>query len=432
MLVRLRRRFASAPLLLVGPVMCLVVGLAAGSAAALLKWLIGHMSEAAHSMMGITHGNMLLILLPVVGIVLSGMFQRYVLHRDIEHGSDRLKDALRRGDYYISPKLTYGPIVASTFTLGFGGSAGSEGPIATCGAALGGNLSRWFGLGPDKVRIMIACGAAAGIAGIFKAPVGGMLFALEYLAVELTTISVIAILATCLIASLTAYVLSGCVPDLSLLRYVPQNYGYLPAVLLLGICCGLYAMYYNRTGMWARRRLEAMGNPWIRNLMSGASVGVILFLFPALYGEGYGVIGQLMNMPGYTLGNYSPLYLLGSSGEGALLLLAAGMLLCKGVAAFSTNSGGGVAGDFAPTLFAGAILGYVMVGVCRHCLGYEVPMPVLVLGGMAGVMAGAVRCPLMAIFITVEMTAAYEYLLPVTIAGLTSYAVVRIAGLLRH
>ncbi len=423
--IALRQRFASAPLIFVGPAMCLIVGLASGAAAALLKWLIGGMSAIAHRMMDIDRGNLLLFVLPVGGILLAGMFQRYVLRRNIEHGSDKIKEKLQKGDFYVSPKLTYGPLIASTFTLGCGGSAGSEGPIATCGAALGGNLSRWLGLDREKIRVMIACGAAAGIAGIFKAPVGGMLFALEYMAVELTTVSVVAILTTCLISSLTAYVLSGCVPDLSLLRFVPQSYGYLPAVFLLGLCCGVYAIYYNYTGLKARARLESLANPWLRNLVSGASVGVVLFLFPALYGEGYGVIDSLMNMPGYTLGNYSPLHFLDKLGDSGLLLLALGLLLCKGFAAYSTNSGGGVAGDFAPTLFAGAILGYVFVGASHAYFDFEVPMPVMVLGGMAGVMAGAVRCPLMAIFITIEMTASYEYLLPVTLAGLVAYAVVR-------
>ncbi|MDE6270534.1 MAG: chloride channel protein, partial [Muribaculaceae bacterium] len=407
----LRQRFASAPLLYVGPAMCLIVGLASGASAALLKWLIGHMSDIAHRMMHISGGNWMLVLLPVIGILLAGMFQRYVLHRNIEHGSDIITDNLRRGDYYVSPKFIYGPLLASTFTLGFGGSAGSEGPIATCGAALGGNMSRWLGLDADKVRMMIACGAAAGIAGIFKAPVGGMLFALECMAVSLTTLQVIAILATCLISSLTAYVLSGCVPDLSLLRFVPQSYDYLLPVLILGVVSGFYAIYYNKTGMYVRRKLVAMKNPWLRNLSSGIMVGAMLFIFPALYGEGYNVIDRLMNTPGYTLGYYSPLYILDKLGVTGLLLLTIGILLCKGAAAYGTNSGGGVAGDFAPTLFAGAIMGYLFVGAGQAWFGHALPMPVFVLAGMAGVMAGAVRCPLMAIFITVEMTASYEYLL---------------------
>lgn len=424
--MRFRQRFASAPMLYVGPAMCLIVGLASGAAAALLKWLIGHMSDLAHKMMHISSGNWMLIVLPVIGILLAGMFQRYVLRRNIEHGSDIITDNLRKGDNYVSPKFIYGPLLASTFTLGFGGSAGSEGPIATCGAALGGNMSRWLGLGQDKVRMMIACGAAAGIAGIFKAPVGGMLFALECMAVPLTTLQVIAILATCLISSLTAYVLSGSVPDLSLLRFVAQSYDYLPPVLLLGIVSGIYAIYYNKTGMFVRHKLEAMKSPWLRNISSGLLVGVMLFIFPALYGEGYNVIGRLMNEPGYILGSYSPLYGLGKFGLWGLILVAAGILLCKGAAAYGTNSGGGVAGDFAPTLFAGAIMGYVFVGASQALVGTTLPMPVFVLAGMAGVMAGAIGTPLMAIFITIEMTASYEYLLPVTISGLTSFALVSI------
>ena len=426
-ITNIRNKFAGSPIIVVGPVMCLVVGLLSGAASALLKWLIGHMSELARSLMNIERGNWMLILLPVAGIVLTGIFCRYVLRRNIEHSSEKIKESLHKGMDNVSGKLIYGPLIASTFTLGFGGSAGSEGPIATVGAALGGNISRKLGLSDDIVRVMIGCGAGAGIAGIFKAPVGGMLFTLECMAMPLSTLAVIGILATCMVSSLTAYVLSGYVPDLSLERFVPQSTHYIPAVILLGLVCGFYALYYNATGRAVARRLGAMSNPWVRNVASGLGVGLLLFMFPALYGEGYGVVADLMNKPDYVLGDYSPLYFLKEYHGYGLLLIAVGVLLVKGMAAYGSNSGGGVAGDFAPTLFAGAIMGYVVVLAARTLLHVELPMPVFVLGGMAGVMAGAVKAPLMAIFLTVEMTASYEYLLPVSIAGILGYAVVKIA-----
>lgn len=424
-----RRRFAALPALVLWPVMCLIVGLLCGAASALLKWLIGHMSEIALGMMDMTGGNRMLIVLPIAGIVLTGIFTRYVLRDDIEQGSEKIKDSVKRGDLDVSAKLAYGPLIASTLTLGFGGSAGSEGPIAAIGASLGGNISRRLGLSPDVVRMMIGCGAAAGIAGIFKAPVGGMLYTLEYMGMALTTLPVLAILATCMVASLTAYVLSGYVPDLSLMRFVPQESSYLPAVALLGVLCGLYSIYYTGSGAYAQRHLRALRNPWVRNVASGAVVGVLLFLFPALYGEGYSVVADVMNKPHYTLGDYSPLYHLGNLGAEGLIVIAAGVLLCKGVAAYSTTGGGGVAGTFAPSLFAGAIAGYLFTLAARVWFGVELPMPVFVLGGMAAVMGGSVKAPLMAIFLVVEMTASYEYLLPVAVAGVISYAVVRVKGL---
>ncbi len=427
-LINIRSKFAGSPIIVVGPVMCLLTGLLTGAAAALLKWLIGHMSSLALGIMNVERGNWMLILLPVVGIVLTGIFCRYVLRRNIEHASDKIKTALQHGMDKISGKLIYGPLIASTFTLGFGGSAGSEGPIAAVGAALGGNISRKMGLPDHIVRVMIGCGAGAGIAGIFKAPVGGMLFTLECMAMPLSTLAVIGILATCMVSSLTAYVLSGYVPDLSLERFVPQSTHYIPAVILLGVACGAYALYYNATGRAVARRLEAMANPWVRNVLSGLGVGLLLFMFPALYGEGYDVVADLMNKPDYVLGDYSPLYFLKEFHGYGLLLIALGILMVKGMAAYGSNSGGGVAGDFAPTLFAGAIMGYVVVLGASTLFHVELPMPVFVLGGMAGVMAGAVKAPLMAIFLTVEMTASYEYLLPVSIAGILSYAVVVVAS----
>lgn len=421
----LHRRFLSAPIFVIGMSMCLSVGLLTGVASAVLTWAIQRMSMLARSMMDLERGNWMLIVLPIIGILLTGLFTHFVLHRDIEHSSDKIDDSLRKGDYNISPKLTYGPVVASSLTLGFGGSAGAEGPIATVGAALGGNFSRWIGLPDHIVRVMIACGAASGIAGIFKAPVGGMLYALEYMGLQFTTLPVIAILATCMVSSLTAYVLAGCVPDLSLLRFVPQSLDYLPAVGLLGLCCGAYAIYYNRTGGFTMRFLLDIHNRWLRNIASGMCVGVLLFLFPALYGEGYEVINDLMNLPGYTLGDYSPLYILNHWGKYGLLLIGLGLLMVKGIAAFATNSGGGVAGDFAPTLFAGAIAGYLFVTAAKTLFNVDLPMPVFVLGGMAGVMGGTIKAPLMAIFLTIEMTASYEYFLPVTIAGILSFCMVK-------
>lgn len=431
MFSRCRQRFITAPIMLYGPAMCLAVGVLAGVAAAALKWLIGHMSSLILGTMEVTRGNWTLILLPVAGFMLTGIFTHYILHRDIEHSSDKIKEALKKGSDYISPRLMYGPVIASTLTLGFGGSAGSEGPIATVGAAIGRNLATRLGFSPHIVRIMIACGAAAGISGIFKAPVGGMLFTLEYMGMQLTTIPVIGILATSITASLTAYILSGCVPDLSLLRFVPQNLDYLPAVMLFGIICGIYSIYYSYTGLYTEHKLLSIPERWIRNLVSGTTVGVLLFLFPALYGEGYNVIDKLMNTPGFVLGDYSPLYSLNGLGHNGLLLIGLGVLTVKGIAAFSTNSGGGVAGDFAPTLFAGAIAGYLFVSAAQTWFGFDLPMPIFVLAGMAGVMAGSVKAPLMAIFITVEMTASYEYFLPVTVSGIVSFAVVKIHQRLR-
>ena len=274
--------------------------------------------------------------------------------------------------------------------------------------------------------MMIWCGSAAGVAGVFTAPVGGMLFAVECMGIQLTALSAVAILCTCIVSSLTSYVLSGCVPSLPLAGMVPQDTGYIVAVLLLGLCCGAYALWYGGTGRAMERFLQGLPNRWVRGLVSGAAVGVLLFLFPSLYGEGYDVIASMADAHGGMLGEYSPFALFQDDGIRSLLLAGAGVLMVKGVAAFGSISGGGVGGDFAPTLFAGAVAGFVFTGAARVFFGVELPVQVFVVSGMAAVMAAVLRAPLMAIFLVVEMTATHAYFLPVAVAAMVSFAVVEI------
>ncbi len=405
--------------------LCLVIGLLTGSFAALLKLMIGAVSRWLTNGLATNHGNWILLILPVAGILLTGIFTRYIIKDNIAHATEKIKHQLAEHVEYLSPKLIFGPMIASTLTLGFGGSAGSEGPIATVGSAIGGNLSRWCGLPPRVITMMIGCGAGAGIAGIFKAPVGGMLFTLECLGLPLSTAAVVALLATCVVSALTAVWLSGGLLDLPFIKHAPFPYEYLPAIILLGACCGMYALYYRSTGSTTERILESIKNPWIANTVSGITIAIMLFVFPALYGEGYGVMGTLLNNPVPTLGDCGPLYFLRRD-HYTLMLIAAGILLCKGVAAYSTNSGGGVAGEFAPALFAGAMAGWLFATLANTVFGLALPVGVFVLSGMAAVMGQAVNAPLMAIFLAVEMTASYDYFLPVGIAGAASWITVNL------
>ncbi len=423
---RCRIKFSAAPLVITGPAMCLSVGVACGLAASLLKWLINYVSDVVRDVSGAAHGNAVVIALPIIGVMLTVVFSYYVMHSDFEYSGEKIKTLLRHGDTAISPKLTYGTIIANALTLGFGGSAGVGGPIANVGASLGSNISRRMGLSDGFVRMMIWCGSAAGVAGVFTAPVGGMLFAVECMGIQLTALSAVAILCTCIVSSLTSYVLSGCVPSLPLEGMVPQDTGYIVAVLLLGLCCGAYALWYGGTGRAMERFLRGLPNRWVRGLVSGAAVGVLLFLFPSLYGEGYDVIASMADAHGGMLGEYSQFAVFQDDGIRSLLLAGAGVLMVKGVAAFGSISGGGVGGDFAPTLFAGAVAGFVFTGAARVFFGVELPVQVFVVSGMAAVMAAVLRAPLMAIFLVVEMTATHAYFLPVAVAAMVSFAVVEI------
>ncbi len=405
-------------------VVAFVTGLLTGGAAALLKNVISWISHSLTDGMSTTGGNYILLAIPVMGILLTGIYVRYILRDNIEHGVTHLIANISGHKPMLPPHLIYGPMVASSLTLGFGGSAGSEGPIAYTGAAIGSNVARWLGMPPRIIMIMVGCGAGAGIAGIFKAPVGGILFTLEVLKMEMTTVSVVALIIAALTSAVTAYVLSGCTFDVTWSDNVPFSPDILPWVIALGVFCGLYAFYYALVMKRLGAFYDKISNPWVRNLSSGVLLAVLVFIFPSLYGEGYGVITEIINGNDRALFNDS-LFSADTPSVSSLIMITAGVLLVKCWAACSANSGGGVAGDFAPTLFAGAMAGLLFASLADAVTGAHVSTANFAMMGMAAVMAGAIRAPLMAIFLTVEMADSYSFFLPIVIAATISYAIVK-------
>lgn len=400
------------------------LGILCGFGAALLKDLTSELTELVKGIFPADHLNYLLLLLPVIGIVLCGIYSRYVVRDNMEGSCDRISRYLAAKNYYLPKHLCYSPIIACSITLGLGGSAGSEGPIAYTGAALGSNLGKYLRLPPDTLRILIVIGAAAGIAGIFKAPIGGAMFALEVLAMPMTTISVIALVFATLAAGCTAYAWSGFTIDIA---YLPKNFfdpKVMGAVILLGIFCGLYSLYYSYTMQKTETMFGKMSNPWVKNVSSGLIIGALLFIFPVLYGEGYGVLNEIIN------GNNSQLLIdtitYGHKGPWVLILFVLGVVLVKGVITATTNTGGGVGGDFAPTLFAGCMAGMLFATGSNTLLGTHLDVANFALFGMAGVMSGAIQAPLMAIFLTQEMVGDFAMFFPLTICAIISYATVRL------
>lgn len=406
-------------------VLATITGLLTGCAAALLKSVIGWIADAFHGYLHIGEANYYLLLIPLAGILLTGIYQRYIQHANLVHGVRQLVGSLDKGNYRLPGYLTYAPMVASSLTLGFGGSAGSEGPIAYTGAAIGSNVAKVFRLSPRMMMIMVGCGAGAGIAGIFKAPVGGAFFTLEVLKLELTTMSVMALFLTCITASMTAYVLSDFTVDLSYLRMDQFDASIIPWVIVLGIVCGFYSLYYTYIMALMDKYYHTIANKWVRNLVSGGILAVLVFLFPAMYGEGYGMIGHLLNGDLSAVTDYSLYHSVRSDGW-LMVLIVAGIVMTKCFAASAANSGGGVAGDFAPTLFAGCMLGFVFASTVNLAFGLHLPVSGFAFMGMAGVMAGAIRAPLMALFLTAEMTDGFILFLPLLAVSSISYGVIRI------
>ena len=371
----------------------------------------------------------------MTGILLAVLFQRFVARRKLEHGTDQLGKMLTRGDYAVPSIFAWGPLVAAVMTLGFGGSAGAEGPIATSGGTVGSLLSRKLKMPPQLVKIMIGCGAGAGIAGIFKAPIGGVLFTIEVMGMELATIPLLALVIACLVSGMTCYGLTGFTLDVPLTQAVhfdPSNWAWVP---LLGVFCGLYSCYYTWIGQRLRHMfVRQIGQKWVNAILSGLILGVALIVFPILYGEGYESMARLID------GDLTPIVSHGlwarwgmTPGIVTVALLCLGISIMKPIACIATNSGGGVAGDFAPTLFAGCIAGLFFGCGLDAAFGLGLPHDSLALCAMAGVMAGVISAPLMAIFIVVEMTGYFGMTFPVMLCAISSYAtVLSVRALIRN
>lgn len=403
------------------------IGLISGALAFVLKRMIAFTSKLLTKGLEVSDGNLILIILPVIGIVLAAVFQRYLLHTRLSHGVEQLQTSIRKHNYHISPKILFGPMIANTFTLGFGGSAGAEGPIAYTGAAVGSNLGRLFGFNGNRLMLLVGCGAGAGIAGIFTAPVGGVLFTLEVMGMAMTTTSVIALIIACVTAGLTAFACAGFSVNVNFTNHLPFEPVMLVWVLVLGVVCGLFSVYYVFIMDKIRAFLGSIRNHWAKNIVAGLTIGVLVFLFPPLFGEGYGMVADIINNH-YDAVVDDSLFYSATQFPWQLILYVFGIITFKAFATSSTNSGGGVAGDFAPTLFAGAVLGLTFALLLNALLPLELPIGMVSFIAMAGVMAGAVQAPLMAMFLVAEMTGAIDLLLPLSLVSAISYGTTRLVG----
>lgn len=402
-------------------VVCIITGILAGVGAWLLKSMIRGISLSLVSGLGEWKFNWILFAAPAIGLILCGLLQRRVFHRTVSRGTDRLRKILAAKQYDMPHQLTYQPVIGCALTVGMGGSAGAEGPIAYAGGAIGSNAARFFGLERKHVRMMIGFGAAAGIAAIFKSPLGGVFFTLEVLGMTLTTVPVLGLIACCLLSAFTAYALSGFTPDIlwqgAVRTFDYTQFGWL---LLIGILLGLYCRWYTSSGKAARAAWLRMPSPLLRSLIAGIFLGALIFLLPTLYGEGYGSLQKVLAGNLNHIADYSPFH--GFDSKIVIPLMLAGILLVKGAAVFTTNNAGGVAGSFAPTLFAGCMAG-ALLAFGTDALGCTLPHSQIAYICMAGAMAGIVRAPFMATFITVEASMTYELLLPVATVALVSYLV---------
>lgn len=404
----------------------LLVGIFGGLAALVLKMLIHFISGTLLSFVNIDEGNYLYILFPVIGVTLSALYVRFVVRDNISHGVTRVLYAISSNKSRLKRHNIYTSLIASSMTIGFGGSVGAEGPIVFTGAAIGSNLGSAFRMSPRILMILVGCGAAAGIAGIFKAPIAGMLFTLEVLMLDLTTVSVMPLMIASVTSATIAYIYTGFEFEFFFAQSVQFTAIKIPFVLVLGVACGLVSLYFTRVMNMMENFFGRFKNKSNRLIVGGLILSLLVFLFPPLYGEGYGSIVDLLAGDPSSLLNGSIFY---SEGHQVwfIVLFITLIIATKAFATSATNGAGGVGGTFAPSLYVGCMTGFLFA-YCVNLLGFETVLSTknFALIGMAGVMSAVMHAPLMAIFLTAELTGGYDLFLPLLIVSTVAYGTIKI------
>ncbi|MBQ7422281.1 MAG: chloride channel protein [Prevotella sp.] len=399
------------------------VGFFAAVAAYVLHLFIHQIQLLLRSGFRMDASNWLYLIFPVVGIYLTSLFVKYIVKDNISHGITRVLYAISTKCSRLKQHNTWSSVVASAVTIGFGGSVGAEAPIVLTGSAIGSNLGQLFRMDNKTLMLLVGCGASAAIAGIFKAPIAGLVFTLEVLMVDLTMASLLPILISSVTATCFSYFFTG---NASLFEFHMDEAWQLervPPTILLGIACGLLSLYFMRMMTWCENGFAKLSErPYLKLAVGGLLLSSLIFFFPALYGEGYDSLSIFIN--GRTEADWN--HLLNQSlfaGHGNLLVLYVGFVIVTKVFATSaTNGGGGCGGTFAPSLFIGGFMGFFFSRVWNmNQIGVYAPEKNFTLLGMAGVMAGVMHAPLTGIFLIAELTGGYQLFLPLMIVSVCSY-----------
>lgn len=404
-------------------ILALIVGFFAAVAAFVLHWIINQIVYLLTSSFDRTGANWLYLVYPVVGIYLTSLFVRYIVKDNISHGITRILYAISSNRSRLKSHNCWSSVIASAITIGFGGSVGAEAPIVLTGSAIGSNLGKLFHMDRKMLMTLVGCGAAGAIAGIFKAPIAGLVFTLEVLMIDMTMSALLPILVSCVTATCFTYIFSG---DAALFTFHLDS-GWsvqrIPACVLLGITCGLVSLYFIRMmGTCEDVFARFKDKPYVRLAIGGTVLSLLIFLFPALYGEGYSSINLLLN--GRTEADWNQI--LDNSlfaGQGAMLIpFIALVLLTKVIATSATNGGGGCGGTFAPSLFIGCFAGFLFSRLWNiNQIGVYVPEKNFALLGMAGVMSGVMHAPLTGVFLIAELTGGYTMFMPLMIVSVCAY-----------
>ena len=405
-------------------ILSFVVGVLSALAAFVLKHLIHFIQHLLTGNFDAQTFNWLYLVYPVIGIFVTGLFIRRVVRDDISHGVTKVLYAISCRKGKIRRHNTWSSLIASGITIGFGGSVGAESPIVMTGSAIGSNLGTLFKMEKKVMMLLIGCGAAGAVSGIFKAPIAGLVFTLEVLMLDLTMSSLLPLLISSVTAATLSYIFMGTEATFEFHMEDAFDLARVPYVILLGIVCGLVSLYFTHVTTAIEKQFKKLSNPYYKLLIGGGILSVLIFLFPPLYGEGYETITQLIN------GTSENIILDNSLFYGHakyLLVYMFFIILFKAFASTVTNCAGGCGGIFAPSLFLGCISGYLFASLC-NMTGWGVPVSDknFALFGMAALMSGVFHAPLTGVFLIAELTGGYALFLPLMIVSVSSYLTVRI------
>ncbi len=410
-------------------ILSFVVGILTSLAANLLKYLIHLIHVLLTESFSRDQVNYWYLLFPAIGILLASLFVRYVVKDDISHGVTKILYAISQRKSIIKLHNVWSSLVSSSITIGFGGSVGAEAPIVLTGSAIGSNLGRFFNMDKKTLMLLVGCGAAGAVSGIFKAPIAGLMFTLEVLMFDMTLGAVVPIIISSVTATTLSYVISGHAFMFSFSSVQAFGVERIPFYILLGVVCGLVSLYFTRGMNKIEGVFRKIQSPWKKLLLGGTVLSVLIFFFPPLYGEGYDTIEALINGETASVLDRTFFQPLGDQAWVLILYLSL-IVFFKIFATASTNGAGGVGGIFAPSLFLGSLTGFVVAYAVNlfgsNLLGFELSLENFSLAGMSGVMSGVMHAPLTGIFLIAELTGSYSLFMMLMIVSTISYMTIKI------
>ncbi len=421
LLRRLSRRLSERQMI---ALLAIVVGFLAGLGTCFFEMLLHGVKAALVMWFPVDQAQVLYLIYPAIGIVLATLFVKYIVRDEISEGVTRVLYAMSRRDSRIASHNCWSSIVGGATTIGFGGSVGPEAPIVLTGAAIGSNVGKLARLNYKDLTLLLCCGAGAAVAAIFKAPITGVVFVLEILMLGITSTSIFPLLLASVTATTTALIYRGFDPIIAVTLSEADVFviNQIPLYILLGVCCGLMSYYFTSmnsiVGTFVKR-LPSQAKRWA---FAGVVLGVLIFIFPPLYGEGYEGLTSLMHGNVTALFDNS-LFFKFSSIEWVAIIYVTAIMFFKVIAMATTNASGGVGGTFAPSLFVGAFMGAIVALVCNALFEWNIPIVSFTLVGMAGVMAGVMKAPLTSIFLIAELSNGYGLFIPLMIVAAISFAV---------